>query len=91
MPNLPGPAVAGDDVSSTMDQRLQHARDSLEGCVGFGLPLAIVEGAEIVDFDHDDRDAVPLARGTAPLAFEELLEVLLGVEAGDRIDGGSGE
>ena len=28
-----------------------------------------------------------LARGTPPLALEKFLEILLGVEAGDRVDG----
>ena len=33
-------------------------------------------------------DELPLARRASPLAFEELLEVLLRVQSGDRVDGG---
>jgi hypothetical protein len=84
---LAGPPVAGDDVSGTMYERLQYAGNSLQGCVGVGFPLTLVVGAEMVDLDHDDRHALPLARGAAPLALEELLEVLLGVESGNGIDG----
>ncbi len=41
----------------------------------------------MVDFNHDDSDTLPLARGTTPFALEKLLEMLLGMEAGDRVDG----
>jgi hypothetical protein len=40
----------------------------------------------MVDLDHDDRHTLPLARGAAPLALEELLEMLLGVESGNGIN-----
>ena len=70
-----------------MDHRLQRVGDALEAGIPFGLPLALVERAEMIDLDHDDGDALALARGTTPLALEKFLEMLLGVEAGDGVDG----
>ena len=70
-----------------MNERLQHVRYGLEAGVGFGLPLTFVVCPEMIHLDHDDRDVLALARGAAPLALEKLLEMLLGVETGDGIDG----
>ena len=41
----------------------------------------------MIDLDHDDGDVLALARRTPPLALEKLLEILLGVKAGDGVDG----
>ena len=41
----------------------------------------------MIDFDHDGRDELTLTRRAAPLALEKFLEILLGLEAGDRIEG----
>ena len=41
----------------------------------------------MIDFDHDDGHVLALSRGTPPLALEKFLEILLGVEEGDGIDG----
>src|SRR3989304_2299702 len=50
--------------------RRRHAPETR---VPFGLPLALVERAKMVDLDHDDGHALALARATPPFALEKLL------------------
>ena len=54
--------------------------------VAFGLSQSVVESAEMIDLDHDHRYELAVARGTPPFALEELLKILLGVEARDGVD-----
>ena len=54
-PELARPAVAGEHIAGSANQRLQRIGDALEAGITLGFSLPFVEGSEVIDLDHQDR------------------------------------
>jgi ketosteroid isomerase-like protein len=66
----------------------QHRRDLLKTLVSTLVAVAVVEGFEVIDVDHQQRERLMSATGSLPLLLKEHVEAAAIGQAGHRIDGG---
>ena len=77
-------AEPADDVGAAHGLR-QLARERTEHLVAGAVPVHVVDALEVVDVEHQHRDGVVNAAGTAQLGAQALVEVAMVVEAGERV------
>ncbi len=78
-------AVAGDEVAGPAQAAGEHAADAAQAVVAGHMAVEVVEGLEVVDIEHDQRQFVPGAGMPGDFPGQGLVEVPPVGDAGQAV------